>query len=54
MSLGKGFVKALSMLLCMGMPGPGSRSGLVGVQGKWGGYRRFSEGKPGRGITFEM
>jgi hypothetical protein len=28
--------------------------GWVAEQGKWGGVRRFSEGKPGRGITFEM
>jgi hypothetical protein len=28
--------------------------GWVGEQGKGGGDRRFSEGKPGKGITFEM
>jgi hypothetical protein len=28
-----------------GMPGPGSRSGLVGEQGEMGGDRGFSEGK---------
>jgi hypothetical protein len=36
------------------MPGPGSGSGWVGKQGKRRGYREFSEGKPGKGITFEM
>jgi hypothetical protein len=36
------------------MPDPGSWSGWVGEQGEWGGDRRFSEGKPGKGITFEM
>jgi hypothetical protein len=35
-----------------GMPGPGSRSGWVGEQG--GEDREFSEGKLGKGITFEM
>jgi hypothetical protein len=39
---------------CREMPGPGSRSGCVGEQGEWGGYREFSEGKPEKGITFEM
>jgi hypothetical protein len=39
---------------CRGMPGPGSRSGWVGEQGKWGEDREFSEGKPGKGIIFEM
>jgi hypothetical protein len=38
------------------MPGPGSESGWVGEQGEgerdMGGC--FSEGKPGKGITFEM
>jgi hypothetical protein len=36
------------------MPGQGSGSGLVGEQGEgeWG--RGFSEGKPGKRITFEM
>jgi hypothetical protein len=33
-----------------GMPGPGSVSGWVGEQED----RRFSEGKPGKGIAFEM
>jgi hypothetical protein len=36
-----------------GMPGPGSRSGWVGEQGR-GGDRRFSEGKLEKDITFEM
>jgi hypothetical protein len=41
---------------CKGMAGPGSRSEWVGEQGDRGGDRgrRFSEGKPGKGITFEM
>jgi hypothetical protein len=37
-----------------GMPGSRSGSGWVGEQGKWGEDRRFSEGKLGMGITFEM
>jgi hypothetical protein len=36
------------------MPGPGSRSGWVGEQGKGGWVREFSKGKSGKGITFEM
>ena len=36
------------------MPRPGSGSGWVGEQEEWGGDRVFSEGKPGKGITFEM
>jgi hypothetical protein len=37
------------------MPGQGSWSGWVGEQGEGGGeYRGFSEGKSGKGITFEM
>jgi hypothetical protein len=36
------------------MPGPGSRSRWVGKQGEEGGDRGFSEGKLGKGITFEM
>jgi hypothetical protein len=36
-----------------GMPRPGSRNGWVGVQGE-GGDMGFSEGKPVKGITFEM
>ena len=45
-----------SMPQCRGMPGPGSRSELIGEQGEVGGNRGrgFSEGKPGTGITFEM
>ena len=42
------------MSQCRGMPGPGSRSGCVGEQGEGGGDRGFLEGKPGKGITFEM
>jgi hypothetical protein len=34
--------------------GPGSRTLWVGEQGEVDGDRRFSEGKPGKGITFEM
>jgi hypothetical protein len=37
-----------------GMPGPGSRIGWVGEQGKWEGNRRFLERKLGNGVTFEM
>jgi hypothetical protein len=37
-----------------GMPGPGSRSVWVGEQGEQGGHRVFVEGKPGKGITFEI
>ena len=37
-----------------GMPGPGSGSGWVGKQGKGGRGRGPSEGKSGKGITFEM
>jgi hypothetical protein len=36
------------------MPGPGSRSGWVGVKGEGGGDMGFSEEKPGKGINFEM
>jgi hypothetical protein len=38
------------------MPEPGSRSGWVGKQGEGEGRedRWFSEGKPRKGITFEM
>jgi hypothetical protein len=43
-----------SMLQHRGMPGPGSRSEWVGMQGEGGEDRGFSEGKPGKGITFEM
>ena len=38
----------------MGMPGQGSRSGLVGEQGEGEGDRGFSEEKLRKGITFEM
>ena len=38
---------------CRGMPGQGIGSGWVGEQEE-GGVRRFSEGKPGKGIRFEM
>jgi hypothetical protein len=38
---------------CRGMPGPGSGSGWAGAQGE-GQDRGFSEGKLGKGITFEM
>jgi hypothetical protein len=36
------------------MPGLGSRSGQVGEHGEEGRDRGFWEGKPGKGITFEM
>jgi hypothetical protein len=36
------------------MPGPGSWSWWVGEQGEEGEDREFSEGKLGKGITFEM
>jgi hypothetical protein len=36
------------------MPRPGSRIGLVGEQGEAKEERFFSEGKLGKGITFEM
>jgi hypothetical protein len=36
------------------MPGPGSGSGWVGEQGEGRRDRGFSEGKPGKEITFEM
>jgi hypothetical protein len=36
------------------MPGPGSRSGWVGEQGKGREDRGFLEGKLGKGITFEI
>jgi hypothetical protein len=42
------------MLQYRGMPGSGSRSGWVGDQGEGEGNRGFSEGKLGKGITFEM
>jgi hypothetical protein len=36
------------------MPRQGSRNKWVGEQGVEGGDREFSEGKPGKGIRFEM
>jgi hypothetical protein len=36
------------------MPRPGSRSGWVGEQEEGVRDREFSEGKLGKGITFEM
>jgi hypothetical protein len=39
---------------CRGMTGQGSRRGGVGEQGEGEWDWRFSEGKPGKGITFEM
>jgi hypothetical protein len=39
---------------CRGMPGSGSGSGWVGEQGKGVGDSRYLEGKPVKGITFEM
>ena len=36
------------------MPGPGSRSGWVDKKGEWRGNMGYSEGKLGKGITFEM
>jgi hypothetical protein len=36
------------------MPGLVSRSEWVSEQGKGGGYRGFSWGKPGKGIIIEM
>lgn len=43
-----------SMPQCRGMSRPGSRSGWVGEQGEAGQDRGFSEGKIGKGITFEI
>jgi hypothetical protein len=39
-----------------GMPGQGIGQGWVGELGEWGGVRvrKFSNGKPGKGIIFEM
>jgi hypothetical protein len=42
-----------SMPQYRGMPGPGSGSGWVGEQGEGSGERGFSEGKLGKGVTFE-
>jgi hypothetical protein len=39
---------------CSEIPGPGSRSGWVGEHREWGWDKGFSEGKPGKGLTFEM
>jgi hypothetical protein len=36
------------------MPGQGSGSGWVGEQGEGRWDMKFSEGKPGKGITLEM
>ena len=43
-----------SMPQCREMPGQGSGSGWVGEQGEGRWNRGFLEGKPGKGITFEM
>jgi hypothetical protein len=43
-----------SMPQYRGMPGQGSRSGWMTDQGEEGWDREFSEGKPGKGTTFEM
>jgi hypothetical protein len=45
-----------SMPQCGGMPEAGSGSGWFGEQGEGvrGGGGWFLEGKPGKGITFEM
>jgi hypothetical protein len=43
-----------SMSMCIGMPGQGSRTGWVSEQGEGEMERRFSEGRGGKGITFEM
>jgi hypothetical protein len=37
-----------------GMPGPGMGVGGLRSRQMGGGDRRFSVGKPGKGITFEM
>jgi hypothetical protein len=37
-----------------GMQGTGNWSGWVGEQREWRGNRVFTEGRPGKGITFEM
>jgi hypothetical protein len=42
------------MLQCREMPGQGSRSWWVCEQGEGEWDRGFSEGKTGKGITFEM
>jgi hypothetical protein len=43
-----------SMPQYRGMSGPGIESGWVGEQREGREQRRFSEGKPGKGITFKM
>jgi hypothetical protein len=43
-----------SMPQYRGMHVPGSRNGWVGDPEEGREYRRFSEGKLGKGITFEM
>ena len=42
------------MSQCRGIPGPGSGSGWTGEQGDGREVIEFSEGKVGKGITFEM
>jgi hypothetical protein len=42
------------MLQYRGMPGPGMGVGGLGSRGMGGEDRGFSEGKLGKGITFEM
>jgi hypothetical protein len=44
----------VSMPQYRGRPGPGSRSGWVGEWERGGRHREFSEGKLGKGVTFEM
>jgi hypothetical protein len=39
---------------CRGMPRQRSRSEWFGEQGKGGWHRGFLEGKPGKGLTFEI
>jgi hypothetical protein len=36
------------------MPGQEAGVGELGSKGRWEGIRGFSEGKLGKGITFEM
>jgi hypothetical protein len=43
-----------SMPQCRGMPEPGSGYEWVGEQGGGARDRGFLEGKPGKGITFEV
>jgi hypothetical protein len=42
------------MPLYRGIPVPGSRSGWVGMQGKGGGYRGFSDGNQERGYHLKF